>query len=97
MLYGLLVTLFAFSAILLIFLILLQKGKGSAGLGSLGGGQQMIFGGGGGQDLFQKITWGLGAILIFGTLILALMKTNKFVKFNVSPNRSVPVLPMEKK
>ena len=80
MLYGLLVTLFTISCFLLILIILIQKGKGSMGLGNLGGSAQMLFGGSGGQDLFQKVTWGLGAFFMFGSLILALMKTQTYNK-----------------
>ena len=75
MLFGLLVTLFTFVCFLLVLIILVQQGKGSMGLGSLGGGTQMLFGGSGGQDIFQKITWILGAIFMIGSLVLALMKT----------------------
>lgn len=77
MLQGLLSFVFAFSAILLILLILIQKGKGSIGIGTMGGGSQMLFGGSGGQDIFQKATWVLGAILIFGSLGLAVLKSKK--------------------
>jgi len=75
MLLGLLITLFTFVCFLLILMILIQQGKGSMGLGSLGGGTQMLFGGSGGQDIFQKITWILGAIFMVGSLVLALMKS----------------------
>lgn len=51
------------------------------GLGGLGGGTQMLFGGSGGQDLFQKITWVLGAIFISGALMLSLMKSTEHKKF----------------
>lgn len=47
------------------------------GLGAFGGGTQMLFGGSGGQDLFQKVTWGLGAVFLFGSLLLALMKSSQ--------------------
>jgi len=43
----------------------------------MGGGTQMLFGGGGGQDLFQKTTWVLGAILLFGSLGLAIWKAKQ--------------------
>ena len=69
MLYSLLVTLYMLISLFLVFIIMVQKGKGSMGLGSLGGGTQMLFGGSGGQDIFQKITWVLGAIFIGGFLI----------------------------
>lgn len=47
------------------------------GIGSLGGGTQMLFGGSGGQDMFQKTTWVLGAIFIGGSLFLALAKSRQ--------------------
>jgi protein translocase SecG subunit len=74
MLYGLLVTLFVTLCATLVLLILIQKGKSSMGLGNLGGGTQLLFGGSGGQDLFQKITWFLGALFMGGSLVLAMMK-----------------------
>jgi len=76
-LYGLLVAAYIFICIFLVLIVLIQKGKGSMGLGAFGGGTQMLFGGSGGQDLFQKITWGLGAIFLFGSLLLALMKSSQ--------------------
>jgi len=76
-LYGLLVSLYVFICVILVLLVLVQKGKGSMGLGAFGGGTQMLFGGSGGQDLFQKITWGLGAIFLMGSLLLALMKSSQ--------------------
>jgi len=72
-LLGLLITLLALDALFLILIILIQKGKGSMGLGALGGSTQMLFGGSGGQDLFQKITWILGTIFMAGSLILSIM------------------------
>lgn len=77
-LYGILVTFFILVCLLLILLILVQKGKGSMGLGNFGGGTQMLFGGSGGQDLFQKITWALGTIFMFGSLGLALLKSHEY-------------------
>ena len=75
MLYYLLVTPFIIMCFLLIFIIFLQKGKGSMGLGSMGGGTQMLFGGSGGQDLFQKATWVMVGIFLFGSLGLSIYKT----------------------
>lgn len=75
--YGLLVTLYVLICVILILLVLVQKGKGSMGLGAFGGGSQMLFGGSGGQDLFQKVTWGLGALFMLGSLVLALMKSSQ--------------------
>lgn len=76
MLYGFLISLFVALCFLLILLILVQKGKSSLGLGSLGGGTQMLFGASGGQDLFQKVTWAMGTIFMVGSLGLALMKSS---------------------
>lgn len=75
---GLLTTLFIFICLLMIPLILLQKGKGSMGIGTMGGGAQMLFGGTGGQDLFQKMTWIFGAIFMGGSLIISIMKTQDY-------------------
>jgi preprotein translocase subunit SecG len=74
MLEGLLSFLFALMCIFLVLIILVQKGKSSLGIGSLGGSNQMIFGGGGGQNVFQKITWIMGGVLILGSLGMATMK-----------------------
>lgn len=75
MLVGLLTTLLILDGLFMILLILIQKGKGSMGLGALGGGAQTLFGGSGGQDLFQKMTWVAGAIFMVGSLGLAIMKS----------------------
>ncbi len=72
--YGLLVTIFAIMCVLMVLIILMQKGKSSMGFGSLGGGTQLLFGGSGGQDLFQKVTWIMGVLFMAGSLILAILK-----------------------
>ena len=77
MLFGALVSIFIFISFLLILLILIQKGKGSTGLGGLGGGTQMLFGGSGGQDIFQKITWGLGVAFMVLSLGLSYIKSTQ--------------------
>lgn len=74
MLQFLLSSLFALMCIIMILLILIQKGKSSLGMGGLGGGAQMMFGGGGGQNIFQKATWVLGVLLVVGSVGLAAMK-----------------------
>lgn len=78
MLFGFLLTLYTINCILLVFIILLQQGKGGLGIGALGGSSQLLFGGSGGQDLFQKITWVLGTIFMLGSLGLALLRTQQF-------------------
>jgi protein translocase SecG subunit len=89
MLLGLLIGLFCVINIFLIFMIFLQKGKSSLGLGSLGGGSQMLFGGSGGQDVFQKITWVLVTFFLVGSLGLALYK-NKVAHAQGLYKRAVP-------
>ncbi|RTL07431.1 preprotein translocase subunit SecG [Candidatus Dependentiae bacterium] len=76
MLYGLLLTFYIITCILLILIILIQKSKSSVGFG-LGSGSQMLFGGSGGQDLFQKITWVLGVAFMAMSLLLSLMKSEQ--------------------
>ena len=80
MLIGLMTTLLVILGFIMIPLILIQKGKGGMGLGSLGGANQMLFGGSGGQDLFQKITWGMGAVFMCLTLGLSILKTSNQYK-----------------
>jgi protein translocase SecG subunit len=76
MIVGLLYTLFVILSLLIIFIVLLQKSKGSLGLsGALGGQAQAMFGGSGGQDLFQKVTWGFIAAFMSGSLFLGILKT----------------------
>lgn len=81
MLFGILASAFVLLCFLLILLILLQKGKGSLGLGTMGGGTQALFGGSGGQDIFQKATWVLLALLMAGSLGLSLMKSRSTSRY----------------
>ena len=77
LLQGLLTTLFVILCFMLIFIILLQKGKGGTGLFSnMGNANVKLFGGSGGQDLFQKITWVLAFFFMAGSLGLALMRNS---------------------
>lgn len=57
---------------------MIQKSKGSTGIGNLGGHTQMLFGASGGQDIFQKTTWVLGAIIMIGSLGLSLMNMRNY-------------------
>jgi preprotein translocase subunit SecG len=74
--YTLLMVLFIILCFFLALFILIQQGKGDLGLGSMGGGQ-MLFGGSGGQGFFEKATWIMGAIFIFGSLGLAILKSKE--------------------
>jgi preprotein translocase subunit SecG len=95
MIYGLLTFVYTLACLLLILIILIQKGKSSMGIGGMGGGAQMLFGGGGGQDLLQKITWGLGAVFIGGSLLLSIMKTSQPSKY-LEQYKGVPTMPVQK-
>ena len=89
MLFGLLISFYSFICLLLVLLILVQRGKGSMGIGNLGGGAQMLFGGSGGQDLFQKITWALGVVFIGGSLCLSMLKTHNYQTSRYLPTTQV--------
>ena len=71
---SLLTSLYGFLCVFVIMLVLIQRGKGSMGLGNIGGGNQALFGSSGGQDIFQKITWVCCALLLAGSLFLAVAK-----------------------
>jgi protein translocase SecG subunit len=90
--FAFLMTLFVIVVLILAGFILIQQGKGDMGLGSLGGGTQMLFGGSGGQEFFEKATWILGAIFIFGSLGLAVLKTKEHRETSLSGYSSKKVL-----
>lgn len=96
MLFELVVILFSFICLLLILMVLIQKGNSSLGLGNIGGSNLMLFGGGGGQDIFQKTTWVFGAIFMGGSLVLSIMKTNQ-VRGSRYFERNKTVLPRAQK
>ncbi len=75
--FSLLTGLYGLMCCLIVLLVLIQKGKGNMGLGSMGGGNQMLFGSSGGQDIFQTVTWVLCALLLLGSLSLSVLK-NKY-------------------
>ncbi len=79
--------------LLIILLVLMQRGKGNMGMGSLGGGNQAIFGSSGGQDIFQKITWVFLILLLGGSLILAVLrgKESKTSYSTRSSRTSMPI------
>jgi protein translocase SecG subunit len=73
--YTFLMILFIFLSFFLAGFILIQQGKGDFGLSGIGG--QMLFGGSGGQEFFEKATWIMGAIFIFGSLGLSIIKSKE--------------------
>ena len=98
--FTLLLVIFTVFAILLAIVILIQPGKGDMGLGSIGTGTQVLFGGSGGRSFFEKVTWVMGAIFIFGALGLSLIKSketqkSRFADYETkqSSSRQVPAMP----
>ena len=72
--FSIATVLYSIMCCLIVLLVLVQRGKGNMGLGSMGGGNQMLFGSSGGQDIFQKATWILCALLLLGSLSLSVLK-----------------------
>lgn len=95
MLIGFLNFLYVLVCILIILLVLIQKGKSSLGLGGINAGGQILFGGSGGQDIFQKTTWVLGALLLGGCLGLAILKAKNYdsIKSKYSVQRAANQAP----
>lgn len=85
MLQGLLTFFYALAALLLILLVLVQRGKSNLGMSALSSNQ--MFGASGGQDFLQKITWGLGAFLMVGCLLLSMQQSKNL-------SRRLPAQPM---
>ncbi len=77
MLYGFLLTLYIILCLLIVLIVLIQKGKSSMGIGAIGGSSQTLFGGSGGQDIFQKTTWILGTLFMASSLGIALLKSHQ--------------------
>lgn len=90
--FSLMTTLYSIMCCLIVLIVLIQKGKGNMGLGSMGGGNQMLFGSSGGQDIFQTTTWIFCALLLIGSLSLSVLK-EKYGSGHASVNytRNVPV------
>lgn len=87
---SLLTSLFTFLCLLIILMVLIQRGKSSMGLGNMGGGNQMLFGSSGGQDIFQKITWVMCVLLLSGSLTIAILKA-KYRGGSISYTKEMPV------
>ena len=100
-----LMILFVILSFFLALFILIQQGKGDMGLGSLGGSSQLLFGGSGGQSFFEKITWIMGAIFIFGALGISIIRSQEHgmsrlkditVQKTLETKKQIPNKPSEK-
>ena len=87
--YGLLLTLFVIISILLIILVLIQRGRGSDVGAAFGGGMgQSIFGAGGVDTIFTKATYWLGAIFLALAILLTLLYPSR--RGSVVENETLP-------
>ena len=86
--YTFLIVLIAIIAVLLIFVVLIQPGKGDmvTGMGTIGGSITSMFGSRKASDLLSKTTIGLAIALIFFVLV-----TNKFFVGNKSTEAVKPI------
>lgn len=73
MLYGLLLALFILVAILMVFVILIQSGKGGGLAGIAGGNLGTVFGGRGSAPFLTKATAVLAAVFMILALALGMM------------------------
>lgn len=94
---SLFISLYGFLCVCIILLVLIQRGKGSMGLGNMGGGNQAIFGSSGGQDIFQKITWVCLTLLLSGSLVLAIIRGKQSTAHYYSSSRSSHSMPISQK
>ena len=77
MVTALLTTLHVLVAAILIFMVLLQKGKGADIGAAFGGASQTIFGPRGAQSFMAKITTGAAVIFMVTSLTLAISSAKK--------------------
>ena len=77
MVQALITTLHVLVAAILIFMVLLQKGKGADIGAAFGGASQTIFGPRGAQSFMAKITTGAAVIFMITSLTLAITSSKK--------------------
>jgi preprotein translocase subunit SecG len=92
MVTALLTTLHVLVATILIFMVLLQKGKGADIGAAFGGASQTIFGPRGAQSFMAKITTGAAVIFMVTSLTLAInsAKKSSVMKGIQSTEQSLP-------
>jgi preprotein translocase subunit SecG len=104
MIYGLFIALFILVALLLVFVILIQSGKGGGLAGIAGGNMGAVFGGRGSAPFLVKATSILAAAFMAIALILGMMTKGVEDKSTVmqrererraaSPARTLPQVPV---
>lgn len=95
MVTALLTALHVLVATVLIFMVLLQKGKGADIGAAFGGASQTIFGPRGAQSFMAKITTGAAVIFMVTSLTLAISSAKKSsVMQGVPTEQSLPSAPL---
>ena len=77
MLYGLLIALHIIVALILISMVLLQKGKGADIGAAFGGASATVFGPRGAQSFLAKLTTAAAVLFMLTSLSLALIQSGK--------------------
>ena len=77
MLHGLLIALHVIVALILIMMVLLQKGKGADIGAAFGGASNTVFGPRGAQSFLAKLTTGAAIVFMLTSMTLALTTTKK--------------------
>lgn len=106
MIYGILLALFVIVAFLLVFVILIQSGKGGGLAGIAGGGMNQIFGGQGSAPFLVRATAILATAFMLIALVLGMITRGSIdetqalqqerERRNLSPARTLPeVAPMQ--
>jgi preprotein translocase subunit SecG len=98
MLYGLLITLHLIVSLILIFMVLVQKGKGADIGAAFGGASATVFGPRGAQSFLAKLTTSAAIIFMITSLGLALTKSKRAsvmegVKQEQTQQAPVPLAP----
>jgi preprotein translocase subunit SecG len=95
MLYGLLATLHIIVALILVFMVLLQKGKGADIGAAFGGASQTIFGPRGAQSFLAKLTTSAAILFMVTSLALALTSAKRSsVMESVKPAEQTQPVPL---
>ena len=77
MIHGLLIALHVIVSVILILMVLLQKGKGADIGAAFGGASQTVFGPRGAQSFLAKLTTGAAVLFMVTSLVLALIASQK--------------------
>jgi preprotein translocase subunit SecG len=89
-----LITLHVLVAVILILMVLLQKGKGADIGAAFGGASQTIFGPRGAQSFLSKLTAGSAIIFMLTSFTLAITESRKSsVMEDVKTEQTVPAVP----